>query len=98
MVPEILVTFKHELFSTVLVTAFIGAITLPFRKVIAAYKDTKDKLENISTELTEQRTQCLTTLKTQGDAQVVLLTKTVDVLQNIQLDNREMLTHLRDKS
>jgi hypothetical protein len=98
MLPDILRTFKHEVVSAILVSLFIGGITLPFRKLITAYRETKSKLEDISTELTEQRTNCLNTLQKQGDEQIKLLGKSVDVLQNIQLDNREMLTHLRDKS
>jgi hypothetical protein len=97
MIPDLIHTFRHELVSTILVTAFIGVITMPFRKVMQAYKEAKAALENISNELLSQRTNCLNTLQNQGEAQITLLTQIGSTLQNIQLDNREMLTHLRDK-
>ena len=96
MFPDAIHTFRHELVSTVLVSAFLGSITLPFKKLIAAYKETKKKLEDISTELVQQRTNCLATLQRQGDKQIELLSKSVDVLSEIRTDMKITLEHLRD--
>ena len=98
MVSNLLFTFRHELVSTVLVSAFIAGVTMPFRKIMQAYRETKEQLTNISTELKEQRTNCLSTLSRQGDTQVTLLQKSVEILDAMRLDMRETLTHMRDKS
>jgi hypothetical protein len=97
MVSELLHTFRHEVVSTVLVSIFIGVITMPFRKVMAAYRETKASLSDISKELTEQRTSSLDMLQRQGDKQVELLGKTVEVLQEMHTDSKLMLEHLRDR-
>ena len=70
----------------------------PFKRVIKAYSNVTGKLDNIASELTTQRGNCLATLQKQGDQQIVLLGKSVEVLQEMQLDNREILTHLRDRN
>ena len=94
MVAEVLSTFKHEVVSAILVSLFIGVITMPFRKVMAAYRETKDKLEGISKELTEQRTNHLSHIETANDKQVELLGKMADVLTDVRLDLRETLGKL----
>jgi len=97
MVSELLHTFRHEVVSTVLVSIFIGAVTMPFRKIMQAYRETKASLSDISKELTEQRTSSLDMLQRQGDKQVELLGKTVEVLQEMHTDSKLMLEHLRDR-
>jgi hypothetical protein len=87
--------FRHEVVSSVLVAVFIGMVTMPFKKVMKAYNEAKAKLDSISTELAVQRTNHLAHIQESNDTQVVLLTKAVDALQNIQLDNREILTRQR---
>jgi predicted nucleotide-binding protein (sugar kinase/HSP70/actin superfamily) len=94
MLAGLLTTFRHELVSTVLVTAFLGAITMPFRKVMAAYREAKEKLESISKELTEQRTNHLSHIETSNEKQVELLGKMTDVLTDVRLDLRETLGKL----
>jgi hypothetical protein len=90
-------TFRHELVSTVLVSAFIGALMWPFKRVVAAYKETTAKLEAVHNELTTQRENCLTSLQRQGDKQIELLGKAVDVLGEMHTDSKLMLEHLRDE-
>jgi len=94
MVENYLGMFKHEVVSTVLVSIFIGAVTMPFRKVMAAYRETKEKLDSISKELTDQRTNHLSHIETANDKQVELLGKMTDVLTDVRLDLRETLGKL----
>ena len=70
----------------------------PFKKIVAAYKETHEALQGISKELTEQRSNCLTTLQQQGEEQIKLLGKTVEVLQEMHTDSKLMLEHLRDRN
>ena len=97
MVGGLISTFRHELVSTVLVTAFLGALMYPFKKIAAAYKETQETLKGINTELAEQRSNCLATLQTQGDAQVKLLTSAVEVLRDMHTDTKIMLDRLERK-
>jgi hypothetical protein len=97
VMPELLYTFRHEVVSTILVSLFVGSVTMPFRKIMQAYRETKSKLDSISTELTEQRTNCLATLSRQGDKQIELLGKAVEVLGEMHTDSKLMLEHLRDE-
>jgi hypothetical protein len=89
--------FKHEVVITMMVTAFLAAVSYPVRKLKEEWYAFSQKLEDVRTELEVQRSNCLTTLQSQGTEQVKLLTKTVEVLGEIRMDNREMITHLRDK-
>jgi hypothetical protein len=47
--------------------------------------------------LAEQRSNCLATLQTQGDAQVKLLTSAVEVLRDMHTDTKIMLDRLERK-
>ena len=49
-VGDLISTFRHELVSTVLVTAFLGALMYPFKKIAAAYKETQETLKGINTQ------------------------------------------------
>jgi len=69
----------------------------PFKRVVAAYRETKTKLEEISTELAVQRVNCLTTLQDQGEAQVKLLTEAVGTLRDMHSDTRVLLDRLERK-
>jgi hypothetical protein len=95
MLTGLLITFRHELVSTVLVTIFIGVITMPFRKVMAAYREMKDKMEGISKELTEQRTNHLSHIEASNEEQVKILVKMTDILTDVRLDLRETLGRLK---
>jgi hypothetical protein len=98
MLAGLLTTFRHELVSAVLVSAFLGVIAMPFKRIIKAYTEVVGKLDAVHTELTAQRTNCLDTLQRQGDKQVDLLGKSVDVLSEIRTDMKITLEHLRDKA
>jgi hypothetical protein len=89
--------FRHEVVVTLMVTGFLGAVSYPFRQAKAKWEAMTAKLNDVHAELTLQRSNCLTTLQTQGDKQIECLEKVADTLGDIRLDNREMLTHLRDK-
>ena len=94
---SVLGEFKHEVVITLMVTGFLAAVTAPFRQAKAKWDAMTTKLDAVHVELTTQRSNCLTTLQSQGTDQIELLTKAVNVLGDIRLDNREMITHLRDK-
>jgi hypothetical protein len=52
-------------------------------------------LESVHKELTEQRTNCLTTLQKQGTEQIKVLEKAVDLLDKIHTSQAEMSGYLR---
>lgn len=97
MFISLLSQFKHEAVITVLVSAFLGAASWPFRTVKKEWSSLTNKLDAVHVELSTQRNNCLTTLQNQGNEQIELLGKVADTLGEMRLDNREMLTHLRDK-
>lgn len=68
---------------------------MPFRKVMAAYREVKGKLENIDKELVVQRTDHLAHIQTSNDKQVELLGKVSDILVDVRLDLRETLGRLK---
>jgi hypothetical protein len=92
-----LAQFKHEVAITLMVTAFLTAVSAPFRQAKAKWEALNAKLNDVHTELSMQRNNCLATLQSQGTKQIELLEKAVDVLDGVRLDNREVLTHLRSK-
>ena len=59
-------------------------------------KPTATLLE-IHTELVHQRTNCLTTLQSQGKLQIDLLGKVVDTLSDIRTSTVELNEHLKEK-
>ena len=89
--------FKHELVVTVLVSVFLAAVSYPIRRAKKEWFALTTKINDVHNELAVQRSNCLTTLQQQGTQQIELLSKTVETLGEIRLDNREMITHLRDK-
>ena len=89
MVPNFVITFRHELVSSVLISVLLTAVAWPFRKLKSEWIKATLHLDSITTELTEQRTNCLTTLQRQGDAQVELLGKAVATLDGVRLDFAE---------
>jgi hypothetical protein len=50
----------------------------------------KAEQTNIHSELVKQRENCLTTLQTQGEEQIKLLGKTVDILGDVRVSIAEM--------
>jgi len=78
--------------------AIAGSVAMwPIRKVQNAYKEATAKLEAVHTELTTQRENCLSSLQRQGDKQIELLGKAVEVLGEMHTDSKLMLEHLRDE-
>ena len=94
MIAGMLTTFRHELVSTVLVSAFLGVAMWPIRRVIAAYKETHEALQGISKELTEQRSNHLTHIEADSAKQVEILKEVSSTLQAMHLDQRELLGRL----
>lgn len=71
-------------------TGLIGVIMWPFRKARKEWMALKEEQASIHAELVQQRTNCLNTLQQQGEAQIKLLTKATDSLENIALSQAEM--------
>jgi hypothetical protein len=94
MLAGLLTTFRHELVSAVLVSAFLGAIAMPFKRIIKAYTEVVGKLDAVHTELTAQRVNHLTHIEVSNEKQVELLGKMTDVLTDVRLDLRETLGKL----
>jgi hypothetical protein len=73
-----------------LVVAGIGALMLwPVRKVKKEWSSLKETTAKIHEELSQQRTNCLTRLQSQGDEQIKLLSKMSDTLDGVRLDFAE---------
>jgi hypothetical protein len=94
MLAGLLTTFRHELVSAVLVSAFLGVIAMPFKRIIKAYTEVVGKLDAVHTELTAQRVNHLTHIEVSNEKQVELLGKMTDVLTDVRLDLRETLGKL----
>ena len=94
MLAGLLTTFRHELVSAVLVSAFLGVIAMPFKRIIKAYTEVVGKLDAVHTELTAQRVNHLTHIEVSNEKQVELLGKMTDVLTDMRLDLRETLGKL----
>jgi hypothetical protein len=94
MIEGLLTTFRHELVSAVLVSAFLGVIAMPFKRIIKAYTEVVGKLDAVHTELTAQRVNHLTHIEVSNEKQVELLGKMTDVLTDVRLDLRETLGKL----
>jgi hypothetical protein len=80
-------------------------VLFPIRTLISGIKDKWDAqvtiqaeqtkaLEEVKTELVQQRTNCLATLTSQGDKQIDLLKDAVKVLNDMHLDQRTLLGKL----
>ena len=94
MLAGLLTTFRHELVSAVLVSAFLGVIAMPFKRIIKACTEVVGKLDAVHTELTAQRVNHLTHIEVSNEKQVELLGKMTDVLTDVRLDLRETLGKL----
>ena len=94
MLAGLLTTFRHELVSAVLVSAFLGVIAMPFKRIIKAYTEVVGKLDAVHTELTAQRVNHLTHIEVSNEKQVELLGKMTYVLTDVRLDLRETLGKL----
>jgi len=83
-------------------TGIVGVIMFPVRTFIQGareeWKAATSKLDALQKELETQRTNCLTTLTAQGEAQIKLLEKTVGTLEAMHLDQKEVMGYLRNKA
>jgi hypothetical protein len=73
----------------------LGVIMWPFRKARKEWITLKEEQSKIHSELVQQRTNCLTTLQTQGVTQIELLEKTVAALDGVRLDLADQTGCLR---
>ena len=94
MLAGLLTTFRHELVSAVLVSAFLGAIAMPFKRIIKAYTEVVGKLDAVHTELTAQRVNHLTHIEVSNEKQVEILEKVAGTLEAMHLDQRTLLGRL----
>lgn len=94
MSVPLMVQFEHELVFTVLISVFSGAAMWPIRKITKAYSEVKTSIEELQTELTTQRTNCLATLQTQGAEQIVVLKECATVLRDMHTDQKILLDRL----
>jgi hypothetical protein len=58
----------------------------PLHKAKKEWSALKEEQSSIHKELVQQRTNCLSTLQSQGDTQIELLGKTVAALDGVRLD------------
>ena len=67
----------------------------PLRSALKNIKDKFNILDEVKEELVTQRTNCLTTLQTQGPRQSEILEKVSDTLQDINMGQAEMSGYLK---
>jgi hypothetical protein len=91
-------TILYKALVGLLVTGVGALILLPFRKVKKEWISLKDSIASTKAELIQQRTNCLTTLQSQGAEQITLLSKTVDALENVRYELAEQTGFLRAAS
>ena len=79
-----------------LAVGFIGYIIMfPVRKARAEWISLKETTAKIYEELSQQRTNCLSTLQTQGDKQIELLGKMSETLSGVRLDFAEHRSYVQ---
>ena len=87
------------LFNKALVTLAVGGlgyiIMFPVRKARAEWISLKETTAKIHEELSQQRTNCLTRLQSQGDEQIKLLGKMADTLDGVRLDFAEHRSYVQ---
>lgn len=76
-------------------TGLFGVFMWPFRIARKEWTTLKDNIEATHKELTQQRTNCLSTLQSQGATQIELLTKTVAALDGMKLELAEQTGYLK---
>lgn len=67
----------------------------PFKKMKEIFEGLKSSLDKVQTELVTQRSNCLTTLQTQGDTQIAVLKEVSKTLQDMHLDQKTTLGMLQ---
>jgi len=86
--------FWQGLVLTALVSLLGGLLMNPVKKISKAYAELMEVAKSTHSELTLQRNNCLMTLQNQGDSQITLLTKAVETLEAIHLDQARLLGKL----
>ena len=94
MNPE-LIAFSYKMAASAAVGVIMAIILWPFRKARKEWAALKEEQSSIHAELVQQRTNCLTTLQSQGVTQIELLGKTVAALDGVRLDLAEQTGCLR---
>ena len=82
-------------------TGILGLLMFPIRSVLksarAEWRDVTEKIASVERELNVQRTNCLTTLQRQGQAQIDLLEKANSTLEAMHLSQVEMSGYLKGR-
>lgn len=82
-----------------LLVTILGAVLVwPFKVVKREWNAAKETLAETKAELELQRTNCLSSLQRQGDAQIDLLTKTVSALGDIKVELASQTGYLQASS
>jgi hypothetical protein len=87
--PE-LVAFGYKLAASAAIGVIMGIVLWPFRRARKEWTALKEDQASIHAELVQQRTNCLTTLQTQGDRQIELLGEVSKTLTGMALSQAEM--------
>jgi hypothetical protein len=77
------------------ITGLLGVAMWPARKVKKEWSELKKGIETANEELTQQRTNCLSTLQRQGETQIALLGKMASTLDGVRIDLAEQTGYLR---
>ena len=96
--PELLNQVGPLFLKTVIglvITGLLGVAMWPFRLARKEWKALKEEQSAIHTELVRQRENCLSTLQSQGETQIVLLGKMASTLDGVRLDLAEQTGFLR---
>lgn len=98
-VTQVIVSNLSSAFAGLAATTILGILIFPIRTF---FKNARDewrsataKLAGVEKELNIQRTNCLTTLQNQGQAQVDLLEKANSTLEAMHLSQVEMSGYLK---
>ena len=79
-----------------MVVAGVGALLMsPFKKAKAEWKEFKESITTVKTELQQQRTNHLTHIEQSGNQQERLLEKAVETLEAIHLGQVEMSGYIK---
>jgi hypothetical protein len=84
----------HEIVITVIIAVGGSVLMWPFKAIKKEFAEAKAALGAVHGELITQRQNCLATIQSNGVEQNKLLTKAVDVLEAMHLDQRTLLGRL----
>jgi hypothetical protein len=93
-----LISFGYKVAASAAVGVIMAIVLWPFRTIKKEWVEMKKNQASIHSELVQQRTNCLTTLQTQGDRQIELLGKVSDTLTGIALSQAEMTGYCKANS